>query len=1247
MKNALIIIIIFCLFYHSKGVAQNQPEENNLYKLLDDFYGKIVVRDDDKAFLLSKSIDSLLSKNESLDTKPLAIYNNAKGFIYYARNLNPEPYLIKADSLNNLLAEPSIDIKVYSSSVLANFYYDNKEDLKAKNYYSKIIEINDIPEKFYGYKTEALDRTFFIERIELKNYSDSTNAKNIAKKLINFRRKTKDTLVYSYAVANEYFNKNKDAENICLAIKNISNPNQLHNKYSKFLALNWLTNYYYRNLGNYGSISEINAYQLIKVAEELLLIIENTDYMQPERVYSVYGNIIVAAIIINDQNKIDLYETKILNLLNSSDYLNTSGFNLKNFYYTLHKLKMYFEIGENYKKAKFYAFKNAELTKYLYGEKSIEYEQELSSYESILKLKMFDYEEAYKISNVREQIVKTTFGEESEEYLEILYEQYSIRLNQLKYKEGLKLLEKAVSLLDKIDCVDSKICEDIKFSYLDCLNSNEMFEESLEQMRKFKYNENYESLFRLSATRISSYYGLKQYININFEYDWLLERITGQEEALIEDKDYSEYFFQFLLSYQEHLRSTGRLNKAISITEKYLYLFNETESSLKRIDFMIGYLGILFQINECNKALEFIDNNIILKFSNIDTPNAIALKEFNYNTTLGNIYNCLEKYPEAISYYEKANEYNGLDTSYLYSTIINLYNLSGNEKQAKKYLNIYEKLITNVESLDINELYLIADLYIRNNEREKLLKYLLPLSDMVIDHICNKSFFSANDNITDKLTHDDVLRFILSHNYGDLYDSSLGGNAVIISNLYKTRLDYFAKINLEIQKLKILENPDAIKLAKLENEFNKDPSSKLEEEIGQIKTKLISSRSIEVEGLCDVSFQDIYESIDENEMVINLMVYKYNLDKKDDYAVNFNIKESSIISPIIDLDDHYNLQKKNEIDSEFFDYIINDIFKNKKVNGDLIDTFYIIPSGKSNLINFSAFSLSLEEKLDRKIKVHIINSLTDISKIKTGRQQKIENLILIGDIDYNTGYSNPIHNNNNNNVLTRGIQLTKSIENSGIPTWGYLPGTKQEIENIDLLGKENNINTSILRGKEVTELNLKKIIIDPSKSNVIHVATHGYFFPDDDNEKTESLYSTHKNPLLRSGLILSGANENWTNKSLIDSNNDGILTAEEISFMNLSGIELIVLSACDTGLGEVSNLEGINGLQRAFKLAGANKLIMSLWKVPDKETAEFFDYFYKYLLTKKLSINEAFRKTQKVMSEKYKPYYWASFVLLE
>ena len=100
--------------------------------------------------------------------------------------------------------------------------------------------------------------------------------------------------------------------------------------------------------------------------------------------------------------------------------------------------------------------------------------------------------------------------------------------------------------------------------------------------------------------------------------------------------------------------------------------------------------------------------------------------------------------------------------------------------------------------------------------------------------------------------------------------------------------------------------------------------------------------------------------------------------------------------------------------------------------------------------------------------------------------------------------------------------------------------------------------------------------------------------------------------------------------------------------MNLSGTELVVLSACETGLGDIVGNEGVYGLQRAFKIAGAKYLIMSLWSVNDISTREFMTEFYRQWLKKGLSIPEAFRTTQQKMKIKYKdPYHWAGFVLIE
>jgi CHAT domain-containing protein len=171
------------------------------------------------------------------------------------------------------------------------------------------------------------------------------------------------------------------------------------------------------------------------------------------------------------------------------------------------------------------------------------------------------------------------------------------------------------------------------------------------------------------------------------------------------------------------------------------------------------------------------------------------------------------------------------------------------------------------------------------------------------------------------------------------------------------------------------------------------------------------------------------------------------------------------------------------------------------------------------------------------------------------------------------------------------------------------------------------------------------------------LATHGFFLEDieqkpEDRERVQRLggggQKAAENPLLRSGLILAGGNFAWSGAP-IDGVEDGILTADEIARLNLTGTALVVLSACQTGLGDVNNSEGVFGLQRAFKLAGVETLIMSLWEVNDRATAQLMSAFYDQWLSGK-SKQEAFKAAQRQVRANARyadPYFWAAFVLMD
>ncbi len=224
---------------------------------------------------------------------------------------------------------------------------------------------------------------------------------------------------------------------------------------------------------------------------------------------------------------------------------------------------------------------------------------------------------------------------------------------------------------------------------------------------------------------------------------------------------------------------------------------------------------------------------------------------------------------------------------------------------------------------------------------------------------------------------------------------------------------------------------------------------------------------------------------------------------------------------------------------------------------------------------------------------------------------------------------------------------TTSIRGGGA-NWPFLKGTNREALAIQQLLESEDIATTLRKGYEATEESFKSLNALDESPFLIHLATHGYFFPDTEERQTEgSGFQTSENPMIRSGLILAGANRVWNGKTPLQGFEDGILTAYEIAQLKLEDTQLVVLSACETGLGDITGNEGVFGLQRAFKLAGVDNLIMSLWQVPDFQTQELMRLFYEYWLDGQ-SIHDAFYAAHGEMRQRYEnPYFWAGFVLVE
>lgn len=299
----------------------------------------------------------------------------------------------------------------------------------------------------------------------------------------------------------------------------------------------------------------------------------------------------------------------------------------------------------------------------------------------------------------------------------------------------------------------------------------------------------------------------------------------------------------------------------------------------------------------------------------------------------------------------------------------------------------------------------------------------------------------------------------------------------------------------------------------------------------------------------------------------------------------------------------------------------------KPLSGYLHDCkrIYYSPSG---ILHQIAISAVLAARYPQKppYELHLLSSTKEIVNFKKTEKYLPRKVALFGALRYDASET----------ALLNAAHEANTRDQSSRTPWTPLRYSGSETYQIKTLLDSLHIQTQTYTGLAGNEEAFKSL--DSSTIHILHLSTHGYFLRND---------TLQRNPMLRSGLVLSGANRAWMEKDIIEEIEDGLLTADEISNMRLGHLLLAVLSACNTALGPINNSEGVFGLQRAFKLAGAQTLIISLWPVDDRATAEFMVSFYRSWLTGK-DMRTAFTETQYTFREKYgDPYYWAGFVMVD
>jgi CHAT domain-containing protein len=274
---------------------------------------------------------------------------------------------------------------------------------------------------------------------------------------------------------------------------------------------------------------------------------------------------------------------------------------------------------------------------------------------------------------------------------------------------------------------------------------------------------------------------------------------------------------------------------------------------------------------------------------------------------------------------------------------------------------------------------------------------------------------------------------------------------------------------------------------------------------------------------------------------------------------------------------------------------------------------FVVPDGKLHLVGFSTLPMDDGSYLlEHGPLLHYLSTERDLVRHNRSDDRAGRGLLALGGPDFDRGASPT-----SSRTATHGVGATAGCAALADLHFESLPASIPEVIDLAKLWEAQTTvdrgGARVLTGDDATEEAVK--LLAPG-TRVVHLATHGFFaqdrcasFLDPDRESDAMVEPSGVSPLLLSGLALAGANRRLEPPHG-EKVEDGILTAEEIASMDLSGVEWVVLSACETGVGEVQSGEGVLGLRRAFETAGAGTLIMSMWRVEDEATREWMSHLY-------------------------------------
>ena len=646
---------------------------------------------------------------------------------------------------------------------------------------------------------------------------------------------------------------------------------------------------------------------------------------------------------------------------------------------------------------------------------------------------------------------------------------------------------------------------------------------------------------------------------------------------------------------------------------------------------------VCIEIGQYENALKFL--TAALKITKKTNGNYAS--ELN---NIGNVYFKMGDYSSALDYYAQAKDmwkkFYGGNSSYHSLALKNMgtvYSSMGDYHNA---------ILTNKQATDIFKDNLIRNFsFMTAHERES---FWNSCEDYFYE-TRNYLYYASDDTIATKIAYDSELiskGLLLASEISTTNIIKESGNNALISE-YEDMKKMHQQLNKELDKPTDEREFDC---DSLENELQKKERHIMEscKEYGDV-TRFIS-----------IGWKDIQKSMKDNDVAIEFTNVTTKKTTQFMALVLTKNMEAPVCLPLFEKSEMQKLQRgvaPSKPDTQENDESRGATTVTTKRQGIYESTglynmlwkplekyfpenprIYFAPSGMLHQIAIEYAPTGDGKLISDKYEIYRVSSTRFLALDYMPMQMK--NTVLYGGIYYDSDTTTM--KRESNRYATRSANYTtfaafnKDEERGSL---SYLPGTKTEVEDIAGKMKDKQIATTLYEGSQANEESFKAL--SGKNISTLHIATHGFFLPSDEKLSGD-------NSLIQSGLLMSGANLAWQNQPIPEGVEDGVLTAKEISYMDLRKTDLVVLSACQTALGEITG-EGVFGLQRGFKKAGVHTIIMSLWPVDDNATLLMMTEFYSNL-TKGMTKRKAFLAAQNKVKNTAgfeNPRYWAAFIMLD